>query len=76
LAGEGSGRVRFKCVKEYDIAKLGEVWELDYYISNHNVLLKQKTERADIALMVKENVFDKHFEYLDIGMAGGEQCDT
>ena len=59
--------MRFKCIKEYDIARPGEVWEMDYYLSNHNVLLKQKTDRADIALMVKEDVFDEYFQYVDVG---------
>ena len=59
--------MKFKCIKEYDIAKPGEEWTLDYYISDHNVLLKQKTERADICLSVKEDTFDEHFEYVSMG---------
>ena len=74
--------MRFKCVKEYDIAKPGEVWEMNNYKNlkmlgtKDFVMMVRHTNKSTVNLMVYVLDFDKHFEYVDIGMAGGEQCDT
>jgi len=64
--------MRFKCVKEYDIAKPGEVWAMECYMKRDrlgvkdSVLIHKSTDKSTVNLLVDVLDFDKHFEYVGI----------
>lgn len=65
--------MKFKCIKDYYVAKRDEIWTLDYYsnfsttpVENKIICMYRKTKESDTALYVKKSEFMDHFIFVSI----------
>lgn len=68
--------MKFKCIKDYDVAKRDEIWTLTNYRDDRNnggldddhllIALQRATEKSTTRLLVRKSEFMDHFIFVSI----------
>ena len=68
--------MKFKCIKDYDVAKRDEIWTLTNYRDDGNnggldddhllIPLQRATEKSTTQLLVRKSEFVDHFIFVSI----------
>ena len=68
--------MKFKCIKDYDVAKRDEIWTLTNYRDGGNnggldddhllIPLQRATEKSTTRLLVRKSEFMDHFIFVSI----------
>ena len=68
--------MKFKCIKDYDVAKRDEIWTLTNYRDDGNdggldddhllIALQRATEKSTTRLLVRKSEFMDHFIFVSI----------